>query len=159
MFGYKIGSALVRKHVFMPHGRNATVVSYESDQDVTLEVRPLIAYRDYHHKMRQNRDINSSPEIAPNILHYTLYEGQPTLHISHSSGLFIGDGFWYYGFEYDVERYRGLDAVEDLFSPSSLTFRISAGETVSLIASVGDAIPISEVDELRDNEISRLEKG
>jgi predicted glycogen debranching enzyme len=158
VFGYKIGSALVRKHVFMPHGRNATVVSYESDQDVTLEVRPLIAYRDYHHTMRQNRDINSSPEIAPNILHYTPYEGQPTLHISHSSGLFIGDGFWYYGFEYEVERYRGLDAVEDLFSPGSLTFQISAGETVSLIASVGDAIPISEVDEMRDSEISRREK-
>jgi predicted glycogen debranching enzyme len=155
IFGYKVGDAQIRKHVFMPHGRNATVVSCESDRDVSLEVRPLIAYRYYHNTTRQNGAINSSPEIGTNILHCTPYEGQPTLHISHSPGMFIGDGFWYYDFEYEVERYRGLDAVEDLFSPGSLTFQLQAGETVSLIASIGDSIPISQLDSLKENEINR----
>lgn len=77
IFGYKIGDAQIRKHIFMPHGKNATVVSYESDRDISLEIRPLIAYRDYHHTTRQNSAINASPEIGPNVLHYTPYEGQP----------------------------------------------------------------------------------
>ena len=67
-FGHKIVSAQIRKSVFMPYGHNATVVTYESDRDVALEVRPLIAYRDYHHTARQNGAINSSPEIGQNAL-------------------------------------------------------------------------------------------
>jgi predicted glycogen debranching enzyme len=154
-FGYKIGKAQIRKSVFMPYGRNATVVTYESDQDVSLDVRPLVAYRDYHHTTRQNGDISSSPEVGVNALRYTPYAGQPPLHISHTGGQFVGDGFWYFDFEYEVERYRGLDAVEDLFSPGSLTFALGPDEPVSLIASVDDPIPIDEVDEIRASEIDR----
>lgn len=154
-FGYKIGKAQIKKSVFMPYGLNATVVTYTSDQDVRLDIRPLIAYRDYHHTARQNGDINPSPEVGADALHYTPYEGQPTLHITHDGGQFIGDGFWYYDFEYALERYRGLDAVEDLFSPGSLTFTLPAGESVSIVASVEDAIPVDQVDDLRDAEIDR----
>jgi predicted glycogen debranching enzyme len=159
IFGYKVGDALIRKHIFMPHGKNATVVSYDSDRDISLEVRPLIAFRDYHHTTRQNGAISSSPEIGPETLHYTPYDGEPTLHISHSSGLFIGDGFWYYDFEYEVERYRGLDAVEDLFSPGSLTFHLKAGTTISLIAAIGDPIPVTESESLRESEIERRQSS
>ena len=154
-FGYKIGSAQIRKHVFMPHGKNATVVSYEPDRDLIIEIRPLVAYRDYHNTTRQNSAINASPKIGRNALEYTPYEGQPSLHISHTSGQFIADGFWYFDFEYVVERYRGLDAVEDLFSPGSLTFALQAGQRISLIASVGDRIPIDQVEDLRECEIQR----
>tara|TARA_A100001037_G_C15085979_1_gene606715 strand:- start:450 stop:1337 length:888 start_codon:yes stop_codon:yes gene_type:complete len=139
----------------MPYGHNATAVTYESDRDVALEVRPLIAYRDYHHTARQNGAINSSPEIGQNALRYVPYEGQPPLHISHPGGQFIGDGFWYYDFDYAVERYRGLDAVEDLFSPGSLTFELQADKPVALIASVGDPISIDEIDALRASELDR----
>jgi len=154
-FAYKIGKAQIQKQIFMLYGRNATVVTYTTTADVRLDVRPLIAYRDYHHTGRQNGDIRTSPEVGVNAIRYTPYKGQPTLHISHKSGQFIGDGFWYYGFEYAVERYRGLDAVEDLFSPGSLRFTLPAGETVSLIASVNDPVPISELDALREEELER----
>ena len=154
-FGYKVGKAQITKDVFMPYGQNTTVVSYTSDQDIALDVRPLVAFRDYHHTTRQNGAIASSPQVGKNAIHYTPYDGQPTLHISHSAGQFIGDGFWYFDFEYQVERYRGLDAVEDLFSPGSLTFELTAGERVSLVASIGDEVAIDDVDNLREAEADR----
>lgn len=154
-FAYKLGNAQIRKRVYMLHGRNATVIRYESDADVTLEVRPLLAYRDYHHTTRQNGAINPSPEVGSNTLRFTPYEGQVPLHVTHTGGQFVGDGFWYFDFIYEVERYRGLDAVEDLFSPGSLTFHVPADETVSIVASAGDAVDIEDLDALEAQEFDR----
>src|SRR5947207_2227256 len=55
VFSYEVEGALLEKSVLMVHGQNTTVVHYQinaSDSALTaqirLEVRPLIAFRDYH---------------------------------------------------------------------------------------------------------------
>lgn len=48
VFAWEIEEARIEKRVFMAHGENTTVVEYEliSGEECTLEVRPLIAFRD-----------------------------------------------------------------------------------------------------------------
>src|SRR5258708_11162501 len=56
VFTYEVEGIEIEKTVFMVHGENSTVVQYEVKKnnhpefpkDLLLEVRPLIAFRDYH---------------------------------------------------------------------------------------------------------------
>src|ERR1044071_6237179 len=56
MFTYEVEGVRLEKSVFMVQGENTTVVQYEvhairdgrSTSPIVLEIRPLIAFRDYH---------------------------------------------------------------------------------------------------------------
>src|SRR6478672_5592346 len=61
IFTYEIDGFRFEKSVFMKHGQNTTVVSYKCENTngnlptkITLEVRPLIAFRDYHGTTHEN---------------------------------------------------------------------------------------------------------
>jgi Glycogen debranching enzyme N terminal len=51
-------STVIEKSLFTVHGHNTTVVEYqvhtEGTRTVELELRPLIAFRDYHALMHEN---------------------------------------------------------------------------------------------------------
>src|SRR3954468_14681851 len=68
VFAYEAAGVQIEKRVFMPHGENTTVVEYElrgSAPDCVLEVRPLIAFRDYHSLTHRNDELNRRIEIGP----------------------------------------------------------------------------------------------
>src|SRR5438876_4943895 len=51
VFTYEAGGVEIEKRVFMAYGENTTVVEYElrrSAASCLLEIRPLVAFRDYH---------------------------------------------------------------------------------------------------------------
>src|SRR5450755_4438498 len=56
VFLYEVEGIEIEKTVFMVHGENSTVIQYElksdyrpdSPKNLALEIRPLIAFRDYH---------------------------------------------------------------------------------------------------------------
>jgi hypothetical protein len=71
--------------MFMVHGENTVVVEYESTSDCSLEIRPLIAFRDYYSLTHRNdaldhRFIESSGSIA-----IMPYRDLPPLYISHNA--------------------------------------------------------------------------
>lgn len=53
-----------------------------------------------------------------------------------TTGMFTAEPHWYYGFEYDEERARGLDFREDLASPG--TIRFTLGEAPAVLAFCSD---------------------
>ena len=59
----------------------------------------------------------------------------PALHCAHNADEVDTTGHWYYNFEYAVERERGLDCVEDLFSPFALRFDLSQRTGATILAS------------------------
>jgi predicted glycogen debranching enzyme len=158
VFIYRIEDTRLEKRVFMVHGENATVVEYEllSREECTLEVRPLIAFRDYHSATHRNGVLNSHVAVTPGMTRITPYEGLPSLHISHNRAEVELTGHWYENFEYEAEQNRGLDYREDLFNPFVLTFVISHGKQANLIASI-DPREVAEAPELRAREIRRRE--
>ena len=64
-FLYNVEGVEIEKHVFMVHGENTTVVEYIIHSlgragDYVLELRPLIAFRDYHSTTHQNNSLDPS---------------------------------------------------------------------------------------------------
>jgi len=159
-FTFEIEGVRLTKVVFMAQGENTTVVQYElnhtpgSDQDFKLEVRPLIAFRDYHATTHENSALNAHIETEPGQTSFKPYRDLPTLHLAHDLADIDLNGFWYRNFQYVVEQERGLDFAEDLFSPCALTFDLSATKKISIIASTERHRAI-DADAYRQAEIKR----
>ena len=123
---YQAGGVQVEKRVSMVHGENTTVVEYEIAGDAALEVRPLIAFRDYHATTHENDGLNPAVEDREGVVKLAPYTGLPPLYLNHG-GAQVGPGNgWYRNFEFDRERERGLDFREDLYNPLMFTFTGSA---------------------------------
>jgi predicted glycogen debranching enzyme len=158
-FTYQAEGIEVEKRVFMVHGENAVVIEYEiraPDRafDGSLELRPLIAFRDYHGTTHHNERLNRSVLADNGAASVTPYAGLPTLYFGHNAGGVEESGNWYFNFEYSVERERGLDANEDLFNPFALRFPIHHGAIASVIAST-QRHDAAEAAAMRQREIER----
>jgi predicted glycogen debranching enzyme len=122
---HEVENIEIEKFVLMIHGENSTVIHYElrknnlseSLKNVLLEIRPLIAFRDYHGTTHENGSINPAVEERSGLASVTPYQGLPSLHLAHNAIELRKTSDWYRNFEYDAERERGLDFFEDLFSP------------------------------------------
>jgi glycogen debranching enzyme len=146
VFTYQVGDARIEKTVFMPHGDNATVVRYRvhAPGTASLEVRPLVAFRDYHSLQREALDVFLKAELSPNLVKLFKQDDGTSLFLAHDAGQASVEGYWYRRFEYPEERARGFDFHEDLFNPCLLVWRIGHDTTCDIIAAtetcpVGDA--------------------
>src|SRR5580658_1670647 len=157
VFVYQIESVEVEKSVFMLHGENTTVIQYElrgQTQSCTLELSPLIAFRDYHSTAHQNDALNPTWAIEAGNIRITPYRDLPSLYLAHEDGEVRESGVWYRNFEYDRERERGLDYLEDLFNPFTLVLDLSRQPDQAVIAST-EAQSIDSSGQLRWSEIER----
>ena len=141
-FTYEIDGVRLNKTVFMAHGENTTIVQYEVDRidgitnhDIKLEVRPLIAFRDYHSTTHENSVLNAQIETDSGLTTFHPYSDLPALHLAHDPADIDANGCWYRNFQYAVEQERGLDFVEDLFNPCALTFEMNSRTRINIIAS------------------------
>ncbi|MEA2274290.1 MAG: hypothetical protein QOI98_2998, partial [Solirubrobacteraceae bacterium] len=138
VFEYVAGAARIRKTIAAIHRENTTVIIYESSHDVTLELRPFIAARDYHSLASANDFIRRDARFDDGVFSLQPYDGMPTLFISAPRATFNSTPDWYRRFEYPIEQQRGLDAHEDLFTPGTLTLSLAAGVSIAIIASTDD---------------------
>ena len=162
IFTYEVKGIEIEKTVLMVHGENSTVVQYElkkinhpeSPNHLALEVRPLIAFRDYHSTTHENGAIRTAIDEKPGLASITPYEGLPSLHLAHNAAELNQTGDWYRNFEYDAERERGLDFSEDLFNPFVLRFDLHFGRQASVIAST-EKREVANATEYRHAAITR----
>jgi predicted glycogen debranching enzyme len=158
IFTYEVAEIEIEKSVFMIHGENSTVVAYavqgHRKGTVILEVRPLIAFRDYHSITHENAALDAILHTEPGEVALAPYQGLPTLHLAHDADILLAERDWYRSFEYAVERERGLDWVEDLFHPCTLQFDLSHRSQGAVIAST-ERRDIRRVAEYRQAEIGR----
>lgn len=144
VFRYRIDGLVVEKSVFMVHGENATVVTYELMNcpygAVALYVRPLIACRGYHNVSYENQFFSTRIEDKDGIIKMKPYEDYPALYLMHHSDQVEHTAYWYRNFEYKVEYDRGLESYEDLYSPGHFIYLLREGETSGLVASLKEGI-------------------
>ena len=164
VFTYEVEGIEIEKSVFMVQGENTVVAQYtlaknrpEAPQTLQLEIRPLIAFRDYHSTTHQNGSLNSEIEESAGLAAVTPYEGVPTLYFAHNASALERTGDWYRNFEYDIERERGLDFQEDLFNPMVLQFDLTAGPA-TVIAST-EKRDAAQAAEYREAEITRRQRA
>src|SRR5438105_6493799 len=161
VFTFEIQGIQIEKTVFMVQGENTTVVEYdiENGRKTTaahLELRPLIAFRDYHSLTHENGTIDGRVEVWPGLAGVSPYPGLPELYLAHAARELEITGHWYRNFEYDAERERGLDFTEDLFNPCVLSFDLNSTQKATVIAST-EAHDVKAAEEYRAREISRRE--
>ena len=102
VFTYEINGVQIEKFVFMIGGKNSTGIQYEvkgsQNRKLSLEVRPLIAFRDYHSTTHQNGSLNSEVKEGANWVSVTPYEGVPSLFLAHNAKQVDPRGDWYRNF-------------------------------------------------------------
>ena len=157
-FTYQAGGMEIEKRIFMVDGGNTTVIEYAviqgSEANATLELRPLLAFRDFHSTTHANGALNAALDIAPNQVSVQPYPDLPRLHLAHNACSIEPARDWYYNFEYPIERERGLDFREDLFCPLTAVFDLRVNSSAIIIASL-EPTDIASLPALREQEISR----
>ncbi len=170
IFVYEAGGVEIEKSVFLVHGENTTIVEYrlrggpaanadESDRpaaalECRLEIRPLVAFRDYHATTHANNALDPAVEVRIGQASIRPYADLPALQFAYTGGEIESSGGWYHNFEYDVERERGLDFREDLYNPFTLHVNLTGAPAFALIASTKPQ-EASRVPQLREREIAR----
>ena len=162
VFLYRVEGIEIEKRVFMVHGENTTVMEYDVRLPkgagvCALELRPLIAFRDYHGTTHRNDAINSAVHAGLGIAAITPYEGLPTLYFGHNADALEQTGNWYFNFEYPAELERGLDGHEDLFNPFVLRFELHGSSKASVVAST-EQRPVNDAAALKRREMNRRKR-
>jgi predicted glycogen debranching enzyme len=158
VFVYEVEGLELEKSVFMVHGENTTVIQYvvltTPEVPCTLELRPLIAFRDYHSTTHENDALNPSLQIESRCVTISPYQGCPNLSFAHRGGNIRQEAAWYRNFEYTIEQERGLDYREDLFNPMTIVFELHANARPAVVASTEERA-VQDVDRYRLAEIAR----
>lgn len=159
IFTYEVAGVRLEKTVLMRHGETTTLIEYEvkhSERELSLqlEISPLLACRDYHSLTHENSALNPAVQVEPGLAVVAPYADLPPLYLAHNASALELTGWWYRNFEYTVERARGLDFNEDLFSPVMLKFALSQQTTAALIAGT-QRHEMAEASELRRSELVR----
>jgi predicted glycogen debranching enzyme len=161
-FTYRVAGIQIEKCVFLARRQNTVVVRYQvsgnfEGRRCSLDIRPLIAFRDYHSTTHANNAINGRVEERPGVATVKPYTDLPTLHFAHNADALDSSGFWFYNFCYERERERGLDYQEDLYSPFHLHFDLGKTTCPTIVASVEEH-SAAEADALMTREMDRRKK-
>lgn len=137
---YALGDALLEQRVFMAHGKNTSYLQLRllrASAPLQLELRPLLAYRDYHSHNHgswdfDTRQLDDGVEIVA-------FSGARPYRLRRDRGEFHPGNAWHWNFQHRVEASRGLDATEDLFQPGIFSVTLASGEQATLVASAESA--------------------
>ncbi len=141
-FEYQAGAVRLRKTVAAVWGENTTLVIYEvleAPAKLALELRPFATWRDFH-ALGPAGQLAQEASFAGDVLRLRLLDsaaaGEVFLRVPGAAFEPVSD--WYRRFEYEIERRRGLDFHEDLWTPGVLTRRLRAGERLEVLISTVD---------------------
>jgi predicted glycogen debranching enzyme len=118
-----------------------------------LSVRPLLSGRDYHALHHENPGFAFAAEVTGARVLWRPYQGIPPVSIV-ADGTYRHEPEWYRNFQYDTERERGLDFVEDLASPGEFSWTLN-GREATMMLSAGEAAPDVDPGFLFDMEAKR----
>lgn len=161
-FNYLINGMSIEKLVFMVHGENTTVVLYRINRNIespsttliSLNIRFMVAFRDYHWLTHQNSTFNTNHKMLDNNICLQPYEELPAMYVYHNAESVEKAQFWYKNMEYPREIERGLEAHEDLFCPFTLSFDLNKETNCYIVASTHEYNKI-DVFELFRKETER----
>ncbi|HTQ27529.1 MAG TPA: amylo-alpha-1,6-glucosidase [Puia sp.] len=135
---YEAGGIRLKKTLAMLHGENTTLIKYQvlkAPGPFTLQLLPMLSGRDCHGLTRQNNEINGETEYAGGIFKTKLYEGTPAIFMQTPGAGFHPQPAWYLHFQYAGEKSRGLDFLEDLFTPGTFSIDLQEGDEWGILLS------------------------
>jgi predicted glycogen debranching enzyme len=141
VFQYNVGNIEIKKTIAAIYQEDLVVVTYEvakADSEFILELKPFVAFRDYHSLSKANDHINKVAEFGNGLLKIKPYPEYPSLFIYVNDSFFKYDPAWFNNFEYKQEQERGLRFSEDLFSYGNFSVKLKEGSRVSIVISTSE---------------------
>jgi predicted glycogen debranching enzyme len=141
LFRWTVAGRTIEKRIWMEHGVSRTVVTYRlvSGPPLTLQLRPLFAHRDYHQQRHGQGAFEMSETGAGWIIDAA---GVRSFFEVRASPAVRSQPDWYWRVLHRVERERGLDDEEDLFTPGVVEVPLEVGDDVAVILAT-EATPSS----------------
>jgi predicted glycogen debranching enzyme len=127
---------VVEQEIFMVRGTNAVVASWRlvtRGVQAVLTVRPYLSGRDHHALHHENPHFCFDANLKDGCTIWQPYPHLPPI-ISRSNATYVHEAYWYRNFQYNEERERGLDFVEDLASPGILRWNLNHEEAFWMLA-------------------------
>lgn len=137
-YEYEAGGVRLRKTVAAVDGENTTLVLYEvldAPGPFILSLRPFVAARDVQALASANPGISQEISFADGVLRLHPYEGLPEVFLSMPGTEFLANPQWWYRFEYEADRRRGIEFQEDLWTPGLFGCALGAGDSLGVIVS------------------------
>jgi predicted glycogen debranching enzyme len=141
VFEYEAGGVRLRKTVAAVDGESTTLVLYEAVEATgpfILSLRPFLAARDLHDLAAANSEISQETPFAGGTLRLRPYPDVPEVFLQVPGAEFRANPQWWYRFEYEVDRRRGLDFQEDLWTPGFFGRELKAGDRLGIVISTRD---------------------
>jgi len=124
----------LQKTVFMPHGKNATIVTYEvfnpHEEKASIRISPLVNSRHFH-------NVTDKDNLPWNFIQKPFKQGiiiQPSVPLSTliissgNGGFFIEEGRWIEETYFRVDASRGESCLDDYFRPGWFEFSVAPKE-------------------------------
>jgi predicted glycogen debranching enzyme len=133
----------VEHELFIPAGQPVVALRWRAigaRGPVPLAVRPLLSGRDSHALHHENAAFRFVGHQRHERVTWTPYDGVPGVEVL-TNGSYAPDPQWYRNFQYDEERARGLDFIEDLAAPGVLRWDLGNGDAVLILTAAGALAP------------------
>jgi predicted glycogen debranching enzyme len=154
--------------IFVPRGQSMVVLSWRLcgriNQSFSLSVKPFLSGRDFHATHHENGLFRFEPSASADRLRWKPYPGVPAV-VCRSRGNYQHAPTWYRNFLYISEYERGLDFLEDLAAPGTLTWQLGNQNREAVLtfsaegfAEAGPSNLEKWITELRSTERERREQ-
>ena len=115
-YNYRIEDLFIKKSITMEYGKNVVYIVYEIDNGentAEISLSPLINYRNHHYTSR-SKYMDFNIETEENSIVINPYSSEHKIRVYYDSGVFINmTSCFFYSMEYEYEKERGLDAIDD----------------------------------------------
>lgn len=154
VWDYEVNGVKVTKELILLWGKNVAAVRYtvnpQRHKSVELQVLPFVGLRDFHGLRRAWAPFNT--DQGPQGVRVTDTQANLAVSVHADAGEFIAKNDWWYSHHYPLEAERGLDSVEDLYTPGRFLFRTSGKASVTLVASIEGVLTIDWDAEVKRRE-------
>ncbi|HYG62902.1 MAG TPA: glycogen debranching enzyme N-terminal domain-containing protein, partial [Thermoanaerobaculia bacterium] len=160
VFEYEAGGIRLRKTVAAVDGENTTLVLYEvleAPGPFLLSLRPFVAGRHQHALAHANPALSEETVFEDSVLRLHPYADLPEVFLQVPGAELRANPHWWYRFEYELDRRRGSDFQEDLWTPGLFGRELGPGDRLGIVLSTRDPRG-RDAFELLDRERRRREK-
>jgi len=137
-FSYELGALRLTKSVYLLSERDTVAIVYEFvevPQAIDFVLRPLVALRDFHSLQKASAPIMAVTVPDGLLIHEAIPQASQLL-LNFPGASFEEDPQWWNNFVYRMDKERGQDYCEDLFSPGQYKCRIDSPGTLVLWANL-----------------------
>ena len=125
-FDYKLNNLDLTKSVYLLHDKDTVAVVYDFtavQTPIDFILRPFVGLRDFHSLQKSYAQLSATPSGHNLSIHHNTLENYQ-LFLSCPSANFEKDEQWWFNFIYRIDRERGQDFAEDLWTPGFFKCRI-----------------------------------